>query len=174
MGGLKLENHWKLMVLSSVREFMIAEDHASDLWAGSDAQAAHHAAYDALRRGMVATIFLHHFSEVAINRDAQSLQGMKLPDVYKRLEGHTIAADYSARPDDWKILKEVADAIKHAELTAKHIQHVAKNGRVIEWTHDANGKPFISVPTGNGHRSLREILENLCGVWSRLFGLPAL
>ncbi len=174
MGGLNLENHWNRMVLASVREFIDAEDYAAGLWAGGDKEAAQATAYEALRRGMTAAIFLHHFSEVAVNRDPQALQGKKLADVYQELQNRTVAADSAARPDDWKILKEVADAIKHAELTAKHIQHVEKDGRVIEWTHDASGQPWIGIPTTKGTRLLRELLQNVCGAWSGWLGLPAL
>lgn len=174
MGSLNLENHWNRMVLSSVREFLEAEDHAAGLWAGSNKEAAQAAAYEALRRGMTAAIFLHHFSEVAVNRDPQALEGRKLADVYRELANRTVAADSTARPDDWKILKEVADAIKHAELTAKHIQHVEKDGRVIEWTHDASGQPLIGIPTNNGTRSLRELLENVCGAWHGWLDIPAM
>lgn len=174
MGSLNLENHWNRMVLASVREFLDAEDLAVDLWAGSDKEAAQAAAYEALRRGMTAAIFLHHFSEVALNRDHEALKGWKLADVYQELEKRTVAADSAARPDDWKILKEVADAIKHAELTAKHIQHVEKDGRVIEWIHDESGRALIGIPTNNGTRLLRELLKNVCGTWNGWLGIPAL
>ncbi|CCM79733.1 hypothetical protein AS026_05205 [Rhizobium altiplani] len=68
MGGLVLENHWERIVLTSIREFFDSEDHAATVWTGSDGDAAREAAYAALRRSMVASIFLHHFSEVAVNR----------------------------------------------------------------------------------------------------------
>ncbi len=166
MGSLALENHWAEMVLASVREFHDAEDRATR----SESQAD---VYLALRRGMTAAIFLHHFAEVAINRDG-ALKGVDLGVVYDELGARTRAADNSVRPNDWRILKNVADAIKHAELTKGKIVHVARNGRVIEWTHDHNNHPLICVPTDTGPRSLRELLQNICETWSAWQGLPRL
>lgn len=183
MGGLVLENHWQRIVLATTREFLDAEDYAALLWTGTDGEAAQNAAYDALRRSMVASIFLHHFSEVAANRQHPALRGMSKNGIRRELAARSVAADQSARPDDAKILGEVADAIKHGELTAHHICHVARDGRVIEWTHGApsvfvegrqNNEPQIIVTTGNGTRSLRAILQNLCDTWSSWLGLAPL
>ena len=170
MGSLVLEKHWSLIVLASVREFFHAEDYTAGLGKAEGAEAA---AYEALRRGMIAAIFLHHFSEVALNRKLDILQTMKTKkEIYAKLAERTVGLDGQARPYDAKILGEVADAVKHAELTASHIEHVEKNGRVIEWAHDAKGIPYVSVPTHNGPRALRELLLNICNTWSDWAGLP--
>lgn len=170
-------------MLASVREFFGTEDLAAALETGPDAATARNAAYEALRRSMVAAVFLHHFSEVAANRKHPALHGLGKLDLHKELAARTLAPDQSARPDDGKILGEVADAIKHGELTAHHIRHVARNGRVIEWTHDpaslfaegsANGVPQIIVATGAGSRSLRAVLQNVCTTWSNWLGLAPL
>ncbi len=183
MGGLVFENHWERIVLASIREFLGAEDYATSLWTGTDGEAARDAAYDALRRSMVSSIFLHHFSEVAVNRQHHALHGMTKIDIYNELAARSVGPDQSARPEDAKILGEVADAIKHGELTANHIRHVARNGRVMEWTHEApslllegraNNEPQIIVATGNGTRSLRAVLQNVCGTWSTWLGLAPL
>ncbi|WP_145926124.1 hypothetical protein [Shinella sp. HZN7] len=167
-------------MLASVMEFLGAEDRAAALETRQDAEAARDAAYEALRRSMVAAVFLHHFAEVAVNRKHPALHGLDKLDIYKQLSAKTVAPDQSARPDDGKILGEVADAIKHGELTAHHIRHVAKNGRVIEWTYDpaslfaegsANGVPQIVVVTAAGSRSLRAVMQNVCTTWSNWLGL---
>jgi len=132
---------------------------------------------------MAASIFLRHFSEVAVNRQHPALDGLSKMDIYYELAARSFAADQSARPEDAKILGEVADAIKHGELTANHIRHVARNGRVIEWTHGgpslfvegrAKNEPQIIVGTGNGTRSLRAGLQNICSTWSTWLGLAPL
>ncbi|TWB45561.1 hypothetical protein FBZ98_11531 [Rhizobium sp. ERR 922] len=180
MGSLILVNHWERIILASVREFLGAEDLAAALETGHDAGAARNAAYEALRRSMVATIFLHHFAEVAANRQHPALHGLGKLAIYKELAARTLAPDQSPRPDDVKILGEVADAIKHGELNANHIRHVARNGRVIEWTHEAaslfaegsaNGAPQIIVATAAGSRSLRAVLHKVSTTWSNWLGL---
>jgi len=183
MGSLILANHWERIVRTSVREFFDAEDLAAALETGPHAEAARDAAYEALRRSMIAAVFLHHFAEVAVNRKHPALKGLSKLDVYKEIAARTVAPDQSARLDDGKILGEVADAIKHGELTAHHIRHVARDGRVIEWSHEpaslfpegsANGVPQIIVATAAGSRSLRAVLQNVCTTWSNWLGLALL
>lgn len=181
MGGLVLENHWNRIVLASVREFLAAEDCAVNLSAGSNAEEAQIAAYEALRTGMVAALFLHHFAEVALNRQHPALHGMKRSAVYQQLAAWTFAPDNSPRPDDWKILGETADAVKHGELTYGNILHVDRNGRVIEWSHAPalpegrmNGEPQIIIGTTSGPRPLRALLLNISSAWSGWLGLAAL
>lgn len=180
MGSLSLAIHWERIVLASISEFIEAEDLAAAFCDGGDPVAAQSAAYDALRRGMVAAMLLHHFADVALNRVPQSLSGMNIGDVRTALAAQTLASDGAPRPQDRKILGEVADSIKHGELTANHVRHVARNGRVIEWTHappsifqegKQTGEPQIVVSTANGTRSLRAILENVCSAWSRMLDL---
>ncbi len=181
MGGLILENHWNRMVLASLKDFFAAEDYAIDLSTGSNGELAQIAAYEALRRGMVAALFLHHFAEVAINRQHPALSGLNRRQVYDNLSARTLSPDSSPRPDDWKILGEAADAIKHGELTAWHIQHVERNGRVIEWSQASNvpegrmdDEPQILVGTINGPRPLRALLINIANAWSEWLDLQPL
>ncbi|RWB32017.1 MAG: hypothetical protein EOQ42_14775 [Mesorhizobium sp.] len=174
MGELALDTHWRRLVLTSVREFMHWEVILVDLYKGPDAGAAQDASYETLRTAMTAALFLHHFAEVAFARGALAhIQANSKQALFNAVGGWPIAADGTNRPDDVKILGEVADAIKHGVLTASHIIHVPKNGRVIEISHTQplfsegrqDGSPQVVISTAAGVRSFRAIVENVCRGW---------
>lgn len=181
MGGLTIETHWQWLVLPTVREFLAAEDRLSGTLGVQDADVARHAAYESLRQGMASAIFLYHFAEVVMERKALTPQPANRHEARATISGVVVGANGDSRPDDHKILGEVADAIKHAELTSPGIVHVAKTGRVIEISHDAptiypdegkvSGVPQIVISTAAGSRSLRAIISNIGRGWTALLGL---
>jgi hypothetical protein len=186
MGDLPLELHWRRLVLPSVRDFVHSEDllHVSE--ASDDAEFVRDTGYETLRLGMVSAIFLYHFAEVALERNA--LAGIHPPittkaGVWRLITNATVSAKGDPRPDDHKILGEVADAIKHAELNSQYIVHVPKRNRVIEISHGAPtifaegqpaGVPQVVIVTQAGTRSLRALLENVGRGWNALLGLPGI
>ncbi|GAB1584073.1 hypothetical protein [Phyllobacterium phragmitis] len=174
MGGLALNTHWQRLVLTSVREFIQREVVLIDLYNGLNADATQDASYETLRTAMTAALFLHHFAEVAFARGALAhIQAKNKHALFSAVGGWPIAADGTNRPDDVKILGEVADAIKHGVLTANHIIHVSKHGRVIEISHAKplfgegrqDGSPQVAISTTAGVRSFRAIVENVCRGW---------
>lgn len=182
MGGLAVDVHWERLVLPSVRGFNDSEDLLQHIIAGDNAKLARDVSYETLRLGMVGAIFLYHFAEVALERKA--LATIKPPPADKAAARHlisnaTVAANGDSRPDDHKILGEVADAVKHAELTSAAILHVPKRNRVIEISHAGSsiseglpaGVPQVLIVTHGGTRSLRALMENVCRGWTNLLGL---
>ncbi|RJT28150.1 hypothetical protein D3227_34790 [Mesorhizobium waimense] len=183
MGGLAVDVHWERLVLPSVRGFIDSEDSLQHIIAGDNAKLARNVSYETLRLGMVGAIFLYHFAEVALERKA--LATIKPLAADKGAARHlisnaTVAANGDPRPDDHKILGEVADAIKHAELNSPTILHVPKRNRVIEISHAApsifaeglpTGVPQIVIATHAGTRSLSAIMGNVGRGWTNLLGL---
>lgn len=168
MGGLYLEEHWNNLVLTTVREFYDAENYA----ATDNSQSA---IYDALRKSMFASIFLHHFSDVAVNRGHPKIQAMKLHEVRKEIAARTCAVDGTPRPDDCQILRNVADSVKHGELTFDHVvTHVPKNERVITWGWNGDEKRQVLVITNTNPLPLRQLLDNICNAWSGWLSLKPL
>ncbi|QPB20204.1 hypothetical protein [Rhizobium sp. 007] len=184
MGSIVLKTHWERVVLSTVREYFRFEEQLAASAKDADAQHVYETGYETLRTAMCASILLHHFTDVAVERGAMTSMGIaNLGQARKLLADSTKTADGSARPNDSKILGEVADAVKHAELTAKHIVHVEKRGRVLaisECVEIENTELNIDfgvkviVPTQGVARSLRSIIENVVRGWTSILDLQPL
>ncbi|MCF1495866.1 hypothetical protein GOZ83_06510 [Agrobacterium vitis] len=186
MGSLTYELHWQRLVCPSVHQFLESEDLLQISEVSGDADFVRHTGYETLRLGMVSAIFLYHFSEVVLERNA--LAGRTPPitnktGVRKLISKATHAADGDPRPDDYKIIGEVADAVKHAELTSEAIVHVPKKGRVIEISQQQPtlfpegqpaGTPQVLIVTKAGSRSLRALVENVARGWVVTLGVAAL
>ncbi|MBA1143088.1 hypothetical protein [Mesorhizobium neociceri] len=187
MGSLPLAIHWERLVLPTVRGFADAENLLQGYaLSADDVELVRDTSYEVLRLGMAGAIFMYHFSEVALERDALAGKipsGATKKDVWQLVANNAVAANGDPRPDDQKVLGEVADAIKHAELTSNQILHVAKKSRVIEISHDAPtlfpegqpaGVPQVIIPTQSGSRSLRALFENVARAWHTILGLPVI
>ena len=180
MGELALSTHWQRLVLTSIREFIQWEAALIDLYNGQDADAVQAASYETLRTAMAAALFLHHFTEVAFARGALThIHANNKRALFNAVGGWPIAVNGTNRPDDMKILGEVADAVKHGVLNANHIIHVPKNGRVIEISHaqplfgegHQDDKPQVIISTAAGARSFRAVVENVCRGWTNQLNL---
>ncbi|MES0100516.1 hypothetical protein [Mesorhizobium sp. M0019] len=184
MGDLPLESHWKWLVTPSVQNFVTSEELLRQINMEQDGELFRQVSYETLRLGMVGAIFLHHFAEVALERDAFARFNptpTNKAQVRQLIANCAVDAAGNPRPDDHKVLGEAADAIKHAELTSPQIIHVPKTGRVIEIaltppTIHLEGRPDgeaqVLIITNAGSRSLSAIMHNVVRGWNALLGLP--
>ncbi|MET3595346.1 hypothetical protein ABID26_004758 [Mesorhizobium shonense] len=160
-------------LFSTLARFIQWEVVLVDLYKGPDADAAQDASYETLRTAMTAALFLHHFAEAAFARGALAHIHANNKQALFNAIGGLVAVDGTNRPDDVKILGEVADAVEHGVLNANHVIHVPKNGRVIEISHaqplfgegHQDGRPQVVISTAAGVRSFRAIVENVCRGW---------
>ncbi len=180
MGSLSITVHWERLVLPSIRGFIEHEDLLHAVAAGDDAGLTRDVSYETLRVGMVGAIFLYHFAEVALERGALAAVTSRA-GARQLISNAAVAANGDPRPDDHKVLGEVADAIKHAELNSPSILHVPKKGRAIEISQSAPsifsegqpaGIPQVVITTRTGTRSLRALFENVGRGWNAILGLP--
>lgn len=181
MGQLAIETHWERLVRRSNHQFILAEEWLINATATGDANAAQNAAYEALRTGMSAAIFLYHFAEIAFERKAVHPHPANIAAMRALIEAHSHSVTGDARPDDHRILGGLANAVKHAELKDPNIIEVPHTGVVVRISHGkpvvfdeghANGTPQVVVVATGGNRSLRALIENVSNGWNAILGLP--
>lgn len=181
MGQLNIQTHWERLVRRSSYQFIEAEEWLVDAAAVGDAYVAQEAAYEALRTGMSAAIFLYHFAEVAFERKAVHPHPANIAAMRTLIENHSHSVTGDARPDDHRILGGLANAVKHAELKDPNIIEVPHTGVVVRISHDRpvvfdegpeNGAPQVVVVATGGDRSLQAIIRNVSNGWNAILGLP--
>lgn len=181
MGQLVIQTHWERMVRRSNHLFIETEEWLIEAATNGDAYEARDAAYEALRTGMSAAIFLYHFAEVVFERKAVKPHPANIAAMRTLIEAESHSVKGDARPDDHRILGGLSNAVKHAELKDPKIIEVPHTGVVVRISHDKpivfdegreNGTPQVVVVATGGDRSLRAIIENVSNGWNRILGLP--
>jgi len=82
-----------------------------------DGRAVKRAAYDALREGGAATMYLHHFAEIVMRARPAWLPGeiLSLLDLRRWVSQHcTMLRNDNRRVAEVELCTDVADALKHA------------------------------------------------------------
>lgn len=165
MGQLNIQTHWERLILPSSHALDLAETELTRAHNYGDADAVKVATYDGLRLGMTAAMFVYHFHEVVLDRKSLFPLPAGKEAIRAIISGATSTPNGDARPDDHRILGEVANAVKHAELRDPNIIHVNKRGRVLAVTENAQqvfaegkpgGTPQVVILTHmvNGHYKL--------------------
>ncbi|PAP99794.1 hypothetical protein LRP31_09120 [Mesorhizobium mediterraneum] len=181
MGQLVIETHWERLVRRSNHQFIQAEDWLVNATSAGDACVAQDAAYEALRTGMSAAIFLYHFAEVAFERNAVNPHPASIAAMRALIQANSHSVTGDARPDDHRILGGLANAVKHAELKDPNIIEVPHTGVVVRISHGkpvafdegrANGTPQVVVVATGRDRPLGAIIENVSRGWNAILGLP--
>jgi len=181
VGQLVIQTHWERLVRRSNQLFIETEERLINANAKGDAYDVQDAAYEALRTGMSAAIFLYHFAEVAFERKAVNPHPANIAQMRTLIETRSQSVTGDARPDDHRILGGLSNAVKHAELKDPNIIEVPHSGVVVRISHDKptvfdegreNGTPQVVVVATGGDRSLRAIIENVSNGWNQILGVP--
>ena len=181
---LPWDEHFFEIVIPAWQAYLAAEARLSVAAQGDDQAALAKARYDAMREGGAASFYLHHFGEIVLRaRPAWLPESVKTPaQIIAWLSPFCFALRTDQQIADVELLKDVADALKHAVLTARLEQRqIEANDAVIvvstgygELPYGEGkygGTPQVIVRTHNGARCLSTILQNVVDAWRRAAGL---
>jgi hypothetical protein len=165
-----IREHFECIVLPAIEAYRASEVDLSAAAQGEDYALVVSARYTALREGAAAASFLHHFADIVAARPEADLPNFKSNP---RVAEDWLLNKYNAT--DVKLLKDVAEAIKHAILTRGGPRDVQEAGQVL-----VASRPFgegrygegkfggideVWVLAKSGRRSLSAIIKNVSDAW---------
>jgi hypothetical protein len=181
---LPWDEHFSEIVIPAWQAYLAAEERLTAASLGAVDDALVRARYDALREGGAASFYLHHFGEIVL-RAAPSWLSPKATTsnrVVEWLAAFCFALRTERQIADVELLKDVADALKHAILTVRVDQRqIAANeavlvistgyGEVPFGEGKFGGVPQVVIMTHTGIRPLSTVLQNVLDAWRRVAGL---
>jgi hypothetical protein len=177
---LPWDEHFFEIVIPAWQAYLAAEKQISlELAAGSNI--AQRARYAALREGGAASFYVHHFGEIALRARPRWLPDRisKPNQVVDWLSDYCTALRTENPIDDVSLLRDVADALKHAILS-RNLQdrQVSANEAVLvlpttwdemTWDDFQWDAEQVSIRTTNGRlRPLAGVLQNVIDAWRRV------
>lgn len=180
---LPWDEHFFEIVIPSWQLFAAAEQRLSRAVADRDNGAIRRASYDALREGGAATFYIHHFSEVVLRARPAWLPNevTSVEQIRAWLGGRCTQLRTEQLSSDVSLLRDVADALKHAVLTRRNAEVPANDavlvvssgyGQLAYGEGNYGGKEQVLVRALSGTRTLSAILQNVIDAWRRVIGLP--
>ncbi len=176
------ELHFKEIVVPAWQAYLAAEKALTEVVETGDERAIGAAEFRALREGGAAAFYLHHFADIVFAEGPEFLElphGSNLGDLRAWLSSFCFALRTEEPSEDVNLLRDVADALKHAVLTRNtHNRHVAANDAVVVIETGYGSVPFgegkyggvnqVVVLTNAGvKRPLSSILQNVVDAWRR-------
>jgi hypothetical protein len=181
---LPWDEHFREIVIPAWQAYLGAEQRLSDAVIAEDERRADRAKYDVLLEGGAATFYLHHFGEVVLRARPHWLpDNLAKPDqVCGWLSPHCTMMRSGTGIDDVFLLRDVADALKHAILTRRlEEREVSASEAVIVVDRGYGEAGFgdgkyggideVWVLAKSGRRSLSTILQNVIDAWRRVAGI---
>ena len=159
--------HFNQIVCPAIDDYLAAENALTV--AAKSGEGLEQAKYKALRLGAAAAIFLHHFSDVIASRPTENV-----PD-FKGDIGEVRAWLTTMGTDDVALLRDTADALKHAVLDPKRARDVQHSGLVLA-TQRAyglgrfgegkfGGTEQVWILANSGTRPLSIVLKSVRDAW---------
>ena len=166
--------HFNEIVLPAINEYDQAEEALSRAACNKTPELVS-ARYTALRHGASAAIFLHHFADIVAHRPPGNIPDFE-GDVGKVRQW---LKQYGA--DDVNLLRDVADALKHAVLNPDRPRDVPKAEAVIAIGRaygagrygegKFGGTDEVWIFANSGQRALSAILWSVRDAWTRALAL---
>ena len=185
--------HFNEIVLVAWQAYRHAEQRLTEALQAGDVDAIERARFDVLREGGAASFYLHHFTDVVLRAQPHWLPELPLdkkgrPDIGEArawLAQHCTFLRSENGTDDVSLLKDVADALKHAILDNQARQVSANEAVLVVGTGFGQlrfgegkfgGGEQAVVLARTGTRALSSILQNVIDAWRRVAGieLPAI
>jgi len=180
--------HFCCIVVPAWQAYLDAERRLSVANRSGDGGAIEHASNEALREGGAASLYLHHFIEIVVNERPDFLPpeiigmddaGSRLGQTRKWLAESCFTGRSEKLCMDVELLRQVADALKHAALTRENLE-VQANDAVLTTTRiwgqgrfgegKFGGAPQVWILAKSGPRSLTTVLQNVIDAWRRKLG----
>lgn len=183
---LQWDQHFREIVLVAWQAYRAAEQRLSDAIQQGDAALIHRARFDVLREGGAASFYLHHFMDVVLRARPEWLPndlpgGREEIGAARRWLGqHCTFLRGELQIGDVTLLKDVADALKHAILDNQARRVAANEAVLVVGTGFGElrfgegkfgGGEQAIVLADDGPRALSSILQNVIDAWRRVAGL---
>jgi hypothetical protein len=159
--------HFNKIVCPSIDDYFAAEDALTV--AATSSNGLEEARYRALRLGAAAAIFLHHFSDVIASRPPENL-----PDFHGDV-GKVRAWLTNFGTTEVTILRDTADALKHAVLDPNRPRDVQHSGLVLTTARGYGlgrygegkygGVDEVWILANSGMRPLTAVLRSVRQAW---------
>lgn len=183
---LHWEEHFREIVLMAWQTYRTAEGRLSEAVEHGDPARLHRARFDVLREAGAASFYLHHFTDVALRaRPAWLPQDLpagreEIGAARHWLGQHCTFLRSDERIADVTLLKDVADALKHAILDNQARRVAANDAVLVVGTGYGElrfgegkfgGAEQAIVLAQDGPRALSSILQNVIDAWRRVAGM---
>ena len=178
------DEHFPEIVIPAWQAYLRAEGRLSEAIVSSDEAGRIRAYYDVLREGGAATFYVHHFAEIVLrarppwlSQEINSLEPLR-----EWLSAACTMLRTEQPVTDVALLRDVADALKHAILTFRlEAREVSANEAVLvistgygqgNWGEGKyGGLDQAVVLAKSGRRALSSILQNVIDAWRRVASL---
>lgn len=182
---LQWDEHFLEIVVPAWQDYLGAETNLSSAINGGTDILKRAARYRALRFGGAASFYVHHFAEIVQRARPDWLPHTvtDLGTIRTWVAGHCTALRSDTLVTDMKLIHDVADALKHAELTLKPERRlVSANDAVLVSRAGYGGGDYgegkyggaeqVLILSKGGPRALSGVLQNVIDAWRRAAGLP--
>ena len=186
---LPWDEHFYEIVIPAWQAYLTAEQRLTEAVHSGNEEVSRRAGYDALREGGAATIYVHHFAEVAMRARPGwiPVNICSARELWPWVGGHCTMLRTDRSVADVELCGDVADALKHAILTRNlDARQIRDNDAVLalgtgygELNYGEGkygGTQQVLVLANSGTRALSSVLQNVIDAWRRVAGLamPAL
>jgi hypothetical protein len=171
------------------QSYLRAEAALTEAWKAGDAAALEEAKYRTLRKSSSSILNLHHFADIVENERAIFLpaQATNVEQVLQYVEGHCRMLRSNDATRDVSLLRDVAEALKHAQLTRRLAERQVAAGDAVLVIGTGYGElgyregkfggvDQVVVLANGGPRPLSSVLQNVMDAWRTVMGmdLPAI
>jgi hypothetical protein len=182
---LPWDEHFYQIVIPAWQAYRSAEAHLTEVVSSKNEGLLNCARYTALREAGAACFYVHHFGEIVLRANPRWLSAdVKRPDdVVRWLSQFCVMMRTDRKVDDVSLLRDVADALKHAILS-RHLdeRQVSANEAVLviatgfgEMSYGEGkygGADQVVIATRSGKRALSSVLQNVIDAWRRSADIP--
>ena len=177
--------HFREIVIPAWQAYLAAERRLTAAAKSGDWAAEERAGFDALREGGAAAFYVHHYADVVVRNQPYWLPNeiTKVRPTLTWLGESCTRLRTGKSCDDVDLLRDVAEALKHAILTHNlEARRVAANEAVLVVGTGYGELPYgegkfggtvqVVVLASGGARALSAILQNVIDAWRVVSGLP--
>lgn len=182
---LPWDEHFFEIVVPAWQEYLASENLLSEAITMNDGARTASAKYNALRQGGAASFYVHHFAEVVLRSRPHWLPNNIAGTASLRdwLAQHCTMLRSANAVADVSLLRDVADALKHAILTQQlNMRDVSANdavlvaqsgyGQLAYGEGKFGGVDQVLILANSGTRALSSVLQNVIDAWRRAANLP--
>ncbi len=182
---LPWDEHFNEIVIPAWQAYLRSEERLSEASEAADQRLLVRAAYDSLREGGAAVIYLHHFADVVLRSRPHWVPAeiQSLRELRRWLSSHcTMLRNDERGVEDVGLCGDVADALKHAVLTQRvDVRQIRANDAVLAVSAGYGelaigegkygGVAQVIVIANSGNRALSSVCQNVVDAWRRVSGM---
>jgi hypothetical protein len=175
-------DHLDNIVGRAIRDYFAAEEALDAANAMGDAQAVADACFEVIRKARTAAVELNHLTDFVLHNQLPPMAFADLTAIRTAIRSACVFGRVTTAVDDSDLLRDAADALKHAVLNRSN-SSIAGASAVVSISNGYGemrygeqkhgGKKQVTVQTKNGHNySLLWIVHNSYDAWMQVLGQP--